>query len=334
LPIEKVKLHYHLMGGGFGRRLEPVFIIRAVEVAKQLPFPLKLIWSREEDFQHDLYRPFYRDRIEAGLDKDGLPVALSHRIAGSSIMARLYGEEFKGLDQDAVEGSANTPYRLPVHRVEYIRHETAVPTSWWRGVGGARSAFVVESFVDELAHAAKVDPIAYRRKLVTSDRARAVLDLVEEKSGWKTPVPDGHARGVSLIDLWGTSMAQVVEVKKADDGVKVVKVTVAVDCGQPINPLGIRAQIEGGVIFGLSAALHGEITIANGRVEQSNFHDYPVLRMSDAPDIEVHIVGSHGDVGGLGEPPVAAVMPAVANATFALTGKRVRKLPITKALSV
>lgn len=333
IPPERVVLHNYLMGGGFGRRLEGDMIIRALQVGSQVPGPVKLIWSREEDMQHDMYRPFYHDTIEAGLDKAGKPVAWTHKIAGSSIMARLYPEAYKGLDDDAVDGAAVTPYTLPARRVEWVRHECGVPTSWWRGVGGARSAFVVESFIDELAHAAKADPVAYRRELLADPRSRAVLDLVAEKSGWSRPAGKGRARGVALINLWGTYMAQVVEVEKSSDGgVRVVRVTAAVDCGQPVNPLGIEAQIQGGIIFGLSAALYGEVTIANGRIEQSNFHDYRVLRMNEAPAIDVHIVPSDQTVGGIGEPPVATVVPALANAVFALTGKRIRNLPIAKAL--
>ncbi|HWI86880.1 MAG TPA: xanthine dehydrogenase family protein molybdopterin-binding subunit [Sphingomonas sp.] len=332
---EKVILHNYLMGGGFGRRLEADMIDRAIQVARQVSSPVKLIWSREEDMQHDLYRPFYQDSMEAGLGADGKPVAWTHRIAGSSIMARLYADEYKGVDADAVEGSAVTPYALPAQHVEWVRQESAVPTSWWRGVGGTRSAFVVESFIDELAAAAKADPIAYRRALLTDPRSQAVLDLVAERSGWaKRPAP-GRGRGVAVINLWGTYMAQVVEVEKdSEGGIRVVRVTVAVDCGQPVNPLGIEAQVQGGIIFGLSAGLYGEITVAKGRIEQSNFHDYRILRMKEAPVIETHIVPSDKAVGGMGEPPVATVLPALANAVFALTGKRIRSLPIAKAFAV
>jgi isoquinoline 1-oxidoreductase beta subunit len=334
VPADKVVLHNKLMGGGFGRRLEPDYILRAIEVGKQVQAPVKLIWSREEDMQHDLYRPFYHDAIEAGLGADGKPIAWTHKITGSSIMARLYPQYYKGVDADAVDGSVTTPYTLPAQRVEFIRHESAVPTSWWRGVGGARSAFVVESFIDELAHAAGADPIAYRRSLTSDPRTQAVLDLVAEKSGWATPAPAGRARGVALIHTWDTYMAQVVEVEKhPENGVKVVKVTAVVDCGQPVNPMGIEAQIEGGIIFGLTAALFGEVTVADGRIEQSNFHDYRLLRISEAPVIETHIIPSSQTVGGMGEPPVATIVPALANAVFALTGKRIRKLPIAKVLT-
>lgn len=334
VPADKVVLHNKLMGGGFGRRLEPDYILRAIEVGKQVQAPVKLIWSREEDMQHDLYRPFYHDAIEAGLGADGKPIAWTHKITGSSIMARLYPQYYKGVDADAVDGSVTTPYTLPAQRVEFIRHESAVPTSWWRGVGGARSAFVVESFIDELAHAAGADPIAYRRSLTSDPRTQAVLDLVADKSGWATPAPAGRARGVALIHTWDTYMAQVVEVEKhPENGVKVVKVTAVVDCGQPVNPMGIEAQIEGGIIFGLTAALFGEVTVADGRIEQSNFHDYRLLRISEAPVIETHIIPSSQTVGGMGEPPVATIVPALANAVFALTGKRIRKLPIAKVLT-
>lgn len=333
LPVEKVELHNYLMGGGFGRRLEADYILRAVGIAKQVDGPLKVVWSREEDMQHDNYRPLYVDRIEAGVDKDGMPVAWSHRITGSSIMARLYPKYYDGVDADAVDGAINPPYALPAMRVEFLRHECPVSTSWWRGVGGARNCFVIESFVDELAHAAGKDPIAYRRALARDDRAKAVLDLVEEKSGWKTPLPKGRARGVALLYLWNTCMAQVVEVEPSEQtGIRVVKVTAVVDCGQPVNPLGIKAQIEGGVVFGITTALFGEVTVGDGRIEQSNFHDYQALRINDAPEIDVHIVENHNAVGGMGEPPLATVVPAIANATFALTGKRVRTLPIAKAL--
>lgn len=334
VPADKVILHNRLMGGGFGRRLEPDYILRAIEVAKQVQAPVKLMWSREEDMQHDLYRPFYHDAIEAGLGADGKPIAWTHKITGSSIMARLYPQYYKGVDADAVDGSVTTPYTLPAQRVEFIRHESAVPTSWWRGVGGARSAFVVESFIDELAHAAGADPIAYRRSLTSDPRTQAVLDLVAEKSGWATPAPAGRARGVALIHTWDTYMAQVVEVEKhPENGVKVVKVTAVVDCGQPVNPMGIEAQIEGGIVFGLTAALFGEVTVADGRIEQSNFHDYRLLRISEAPVIKTHIIPSSQTVGGMGEPPVATIVPALANAVFALTGKRIRKLPIAKVLT-
>ncbi|MBT9470100.1 MAG: xanthine dehydrogenase family protein molybdopterin-binding subunit [Pseudomonadota bacterium] len=333
LPPEKVTIHNFLMGGGFGRRLEVDMVERAIAIGKSVNGPVKVIWSREEDIQHDLFRPYYVDRIAAGLDPAGQPVAWTHRIAGSSIMARLYPKYYKGVDADAVESAVTTPYRLPNNLVQFVRQESPVTTSWWRGVGPLRSVFVVESFIDELAAAAKADPVAYRLGLAQDDRAKAVLSLAAEKAGWAQPPKPGRSRGVSLLHAWDTYMAQVMEIEIDPDGLPVVRrVTVALDCGQVINPDGVRAQVEGGVIFGISGALHGEITFANGRVEQSNFHDYRVLRMSEAPQIETHIIQSTAAPGGMGEPPTAGAGPALANAVFAATGVRVRKLPIAKAL--
>jgi isoquinoline 1-oxidoreductase beta subunit len=332
LPLDKVTVHNFLMGGGFGRRLEADMVERAVAVAKGVGAPVKLIWNREEDLQHDRYRPAYADRIAAGLDAGGRPIAWTHRIAGSSIIARLYPRAFKGVDGDAVECSVETPYRLPDARVEYTRQESPVTTSWWRGVGPLRSIFVVESFIDELAASAGVDPVAYRMGLLDDPRAKQVLALAADKAGWRK-APPGRFQGVSLLHAWDTYMAQVAEIEMRPDGLPSVKrVTVAIDCGQPINPNGIRAQMEGGVIFGLSAALFGEITFAGGRVEQSNFHDYRVLRMSEAPVVDTHIVESRDVVGGVGEPPTAGIFPALTNAVFAATGRRIRSLPIAKAL--
>ncbi|WP_395670325.1 molybdopterin cofactor-binding domain-containing protein [Phenylobacterium sp.] len=333
LPKEKVTVHNFLMGGGFGRRLEADMVERAILIGKQVSAPVKVIWSREEDIQHDLFRPYYVDQIAAGVDANGRPVAWEHRIAGSSIMARLYPQYFKGVDADAVECAVETPYNLTDNRVEYARTESPVTTSWWRGVGPLRSIFVVESFIDELAHAAKADPVAYRLELLREDRAKAVLRLAAEKAGWGKPLPRGRFQGVSVMNAWNTYLGTVAEIEIGEDGLPVVKrVVCAVDCGQAINPMGVRAQIEGGVIFGISGALHGEITIANGRVEQSNFHDYRVVRMSEAPAVETHLIASTANPGGMGEPPTAAIGPALANAVFAATGKRVRKLPIAKAL--
>ena len=333
LAPEQVTVHNFLMGGGFGRRLESDMVERAVAIGKSVNGPVKVVWSREEDIQHDLFRPYYVDRIAAGLDANGTPVAWTHRIAGSSIMARLYPKYFKGVDADAVESAVQTPYNLPNNLVQYVQQESPVTTSWWRGVGPLRSIFVVESFIDELAAAAKVDPVAYRLKLATDERARAVLQLAAEKSGWSAPSKPGRARGVCLFHAWDTYMAQVMEIEMDPQGLPLVRrVTVALDCGQVINPDGVRAQVEGGVIFGISGALHGEITFADGRVEQSNFHDYRVLRMEEAPQIETHIIASTATPGGMGEPPTAGAGPALANAVFAATGIRVRKLPIAKAL--
>jgi Aerobic-type carbon monoxide dehydrogenase, large subunit CoxL/CutL homologs len=328
-----VTVHNFLMGGGFGRRLETDMVERAVEIGKAAPYPVKVIWSREEDIQHDLFRPYYVDRISAGLDDAGFPVAWTHRIAGSSIIARLYPQVFKGVDSDAVEGAVKTVYRLPNTLVEFVQQESPVTTSWWRGVGPLRSTFVVESFVDELAHAAGMDPLEYRLRLTDDARAQAVLRAAAARAGWSAPVGKGVGRGVALLSAWDTYMAQVVEVEVGEDLSPVVrKITAVVDCGQVINPDGVRAQVEGGIIFGLGAALWGEITVAAGRVEQSNFHDYRAMRINEAPKIDVHILESQAKPGGMGEPPTATVFPALANAVCAATGVRVRTLPVERAL--
>ncbi|HEX4600884.1 MAG TPA: xanthine dehydrogenase family protein molybdopterin-binding subunit [Gemmatimonadales bacterium] len=350
LPRERVQVHNHLLGGGFGRRLEVDFIRLAVAIAKQVASPVKVVWTREEDIQHDMYRPYYYDRIAAGLDARGMPVAWIHRVVGSSILARVTSELFpktwavmraaglhqlvamaKGLDVDAVEGAAEPPYALPNIRVEYVRQEPpGIPTAFWRGVGPTHNVFVVESFIDELAAAAKQDPVAYRRALLArAPRALAVLDLAAQQAGWGQPLSGGRGRGIALLHAFGSYIAQVAQVSVSNAGaVRVERVVCAVDCGTIVNPDTVRAQMEGGIIFGVTAALFGEITIKDGRVEQHNFHDYRMLRINEAPKIDVHLVKSTEAPGGVGEPGTSAVMPAVANAVFAATGKRIRKLPL------
>lgn len=333
LPIGKVTLHNRLMGGGFGRRLEADMVERCVDLAKQVPFPVKLIWSREEDMAHDWYRPAYADRITIGLDKAGRIASWEHKIAGSSIMARLLGPGFKGVDDDAVEGAITPIYPSPARLVTFQQQESLVPTSWWRGVGPLRSAFVMESAVDEVAHSVGQDPIAFRLAHIEDPRARAVLESARDRSGWGKPLPAGTGRGVAVIHLWDTYMAGVAEITVDKDGqIALKRVTIAVDCGQAINPSGVAAQIDSGVIFGASAALYGEVTIANGQVEQSNYHDYRVLRMNEAPVIDTAILASGEKPGGMGEPPNAVIFPALANAVFAATGKRIRALPLQKAV--
>ena len=333
LPIEKVTVHNRLMGGGFGRRLETDMIERCLDLAKQVPFPVKLIWSREEDTAHDWYRPAYADRIDIAVGADGKIAAWEHKIAGSSIMARLMGGAYKGIDDDAVEGAITPIYPAAARKVTFQQQESLVPTSWWRGVGPLRSAFVMECAVDELAHSLGADPIAWRLAHIDDPRARAVLEKVRDQSGWAQKPAAGTGRGVAVIHLWETYMAAVAEIEvDKDHQITVKRVTVAVDCGQAINPSGIMAQIDSGVIFGSSAALYGEITIANGRVEQSNYNDYRVLRMNEAPVIHTTIIENHEKPGGMGEPPNAIIFPALANAVYAATGKRVRALPLQKAL--
>ncbi len=335
LPPDKIIVHNHLIGGGFGRRLEIDGVTRAVQIAKQVDGPVKVVWTREEDIQHDMYRPFFSDTFAAGLDDKGLPIAWRHRFAGSSILARWLPPAFNnGLDPETIDGAVHLVYSLPNFHVEYIRKEPpGIPTAFWRSVGPSHSVFVVESFIDELAAAAKRDPVAYRRGLLDNEpRARAVLDLAAEKGGWGQPLPKGAGRGVSLQHVFGSYMAQVAEVEVANDGsIRVKRVVCAVDCGSVVNPNTIEAQVQGAVIFGISAVLHGEITLRNGRVQQSNFDDYPVLRINEAPMIEVHIVRNNEAPGGMGEPGTSAIMPAIANAVFAAIGKRLRKLPIDTA---
>ena len=332
LPLEKVSIHNHLLGGGFGRRLDVDGITRAVQIAQQVNFPIKVVWTREEDIQHDVYRPYYYDRLAAGLDGEGMPVAWTHRVVGSSILARWAPPMFvNGLDLDAVEGAAG-PYTFPNVLVDYVRQEPppGLTTGWWRGVGMTHNAFMVEGFVDELAAAAKKDPVDYRRALLDKgSRARAVLDLVAEKAGWSKALPNGMGRGIAMMFGFGTYIAEVAEVAVAKDGeVRVQRVVCAVDCGRTVNPDTIKAQIEGGIMFGTTAALYGEITLKEGRVEQSNFDTYQMLRINEAPAIEVYLIDSDAEPGGIGEPGTAAIAPAIANAIFAATGKRLRKLPI------
>ena len=337
LPADKVVVHNHLIGGGFGRRLEIDGVIRAVEIAKHVDGPVKVVWTREEDIQHDMYRPYFLDRMIAGLDEKGMPVAWNHRFAGSSILARWAPPWFNGgLDPDTTEGAIDLVYALPNLHVEYLRVEPpGIPTAFWRSVGPSHNVFVTESFMDELAAAAEHDPVSYRLALLDkAPRAKAVLELAAQKAGWGQPLPERVGRGVSVQFVFATYMAQIAEVEVSKEGaVRVRRVVCAVDCGTVINPDIVKAQIEGAIIFGTTAALYGEITLKEGRVEQANFDTYQILRMNEAPAVEVHIVQSSEPPGGMGEAGTSAIVPAVANAIFAATGKRLRNLPIdTNAL--
>jgi isoquinoline 1-oxidoreductase subunit beta len=335
LPIEKVRVHNHYLGGGFGRRLEVDYVALAVQVAKQAKGPIKVVWSRENDVQHDMYRPYYLDHLSARLDDKGMPVAWFHRITGSSIMARFApGGAKDGVDPDAVEAAREIQYAIPDRRVEYVRHEPPLSTAFWRGVGATHNVFVVEGFIDELAVAGKHDPVEFRRALLKdSPRKLGVLNLAAEKAGWgKAPAPVAGrrvGRGVSCQFAFGSYLAQVADVSVGPDGdVRVHRVVCAVDCGHMVNPDTVVAQMEGGIIFGLTAALWGEITVDKGRVQQSNFNDYRIMRMNEAPVIEVYMVNSQDDPGGIGEPGTSGAAPALVNAVYAATGKRLRKLPI------
>lgn len=332
LPPEKIIINNHIVGGGFGRRLEADGIAHAVKIARRVEGPVKVIWSREEDIQHGYYRPYYYDRISGGIDRDGNPIAWSHRVSGSSIFARIApGAMQNGVDPDGVEGAAHPPYKLPAIHVEFKQVEPqGVLTSWWRGVGPSHNIFVVESFIDELAAAAKADPVDYRRRLLSENpRALAVLELAAEKAGWGNTLPERQGRGVAVQLAFGTYLAMIADVSVATDGtVRVTRIVTAVDCGLTVNPDTIAAQMEGGALYGLTAALYGAITFAQGRVEQGNFDTYLPLRIDEAPRVETHIVASAEAPGGIGEAATSAVFPAVTNAIFAATGRRIRTLPI------
>ncbi len=294
------------------------------------------MWSREEDIQHDMYRPYYYDRFSAGLDAEGKLVSWSHRIAGSSIIARFFPPLFKdGIDPDGVDGAIDMPYDVPNKRVEFVREEPpGIPTAFWRGVGPTHNVCVIEGFIDELAAIAKKDAVEYRRAMLGSNpRALHVLDRAAEMANWGTPLGERRGRGVSVNNTFGSYMAQIAEVTVSKSGeVRVDRVVCVVDTGVAINPDTIVAQMQSGIIFGITAVLWGEITLKNGRVEQSNFDNYRMLRIDEAPVIEVEVVKSSADPGGIGEPGTSGLMPAVLNAVFAATGVRLRKLPIQPAL--
>jgi isoquinoline 1-oxidoreductase beta subunit len=332
LPLEKVIVHNQLIGGGFGWRLEADGVVRAVQIAQQVDGLVKVVWTREEDIQHDMYRPYWFDRIAAGLDAQGRPLAWKNRFAGSSVIARWLPPAFKdGLDPDSTEGAIDLVYELPNFHVEFVPVEPpGIPTAFWRSVGPSHNVFVTESFIDKLTAAAKQDPVAYRRGLLDkSPRAKAVLDLAAEKSGWGQALPKRSGCGVSLQFVFGSYLAQVAEVDVSKQGaVRVRRVVCSVDCGTVVNPDTVQAQIQSAIVFGITAPLYGEITLKNGRVEQRNFDTYAMLRINEAPVIEVHVVKSSEPPGGIGETGTSAIVPAIANAIFAATGKRLRKMPV------
>ncbi len=335
LPPEKVQIHTTLLGGGFGRRANPAsdFVVEAMHVAKVAKAPVKVVWTREDDLAGGWYRPMWHDRFAAGLDTDGNPIAWSHTIVGQSITQGTAFEAYTikdGVDSTSVEGAADILYGIPNLQVDLHSPKIGVPVQWWRSVGHSHTGFSVEGFFDEVAHAGGKDPFELRRKLLANQpRMLAVLELAAEKAGWGKPLAKGRGRGIATHFSFDSYVAQVVEASVEKDGaVRVHRVVCAVDCGRAINPDVVKAQMEGGIIFGLTAALKTEITLEQGRVQQTNFHDYPMLRMFESPEIEVHIVPSEANPTGVGEPGVPPVASALANAIFAATGKRIRRLPI------
>ena len=341
LKPEQVLIHTQFLGGGFGRRANPRadFVSEAVEVAKAAGLPVKTVWSREDDIKGGFYRPMFLHRARVALDQQGHPLAWQHTLVGQSIIKGTPFEGFlikEGVDGTSVEGVADSPYvkGTPHHDVQLHSVQSAVPVLWWRSVGHSHSGFVMESLIDELAHASRQDPLAYRRQLLKSHpRHLAALNLAAEQAGWGKPLPAGVFRGLAVHESFGSYVAQVAEVSVHKGEVKVHRVVVAIDCGLAVNPDGVKAQMESSVAFALGATLSSEISFKDGQVEQSNFHDYQVLRMKDMPKVEVHIVPSTEKMGGVGEPGVPPLAPAVTNAIFAATGKRIRRLPVGEQLA-
>ncbi|EYF01183.1 xanthine dehydrogenase family protein molybdopterin-binding subunit [Chondromyces apiculatus] len=337
--IDKVQIHTTFLGGGFGRRANPRsdFVAEAVTVAKAAGVPVKVVWTREDDIRGGYYRPAYVHRMQVATDAKGNPSAWDHVVVGQSILKGTPFEGFgvkDGIDNTSVEGLAESPYleRVSAKRVSLHTMKTPVTVLWWRSVGNTHTAFAIEGMIDELAHAAKRDPLEYRLALLDhSPRFAAALKLAAEKAGWEKPAPEGRARGLAVHESFGSIVAEVAEVSITEGRIKVHEVTCAVDCGSAVNPLGVEAQIQGSVVYGLTAALYGKLTLKDGQVQESNFHDYPPLRMFEMPKVSVHIIQSGAPMGGIGEPATAPIAPAVANAVFALTQKRLRSLPLRLA---
>ncbi|MCG2594183.1 xanthine dehydrogenase family protein molybdopterin-binding subunit [Ramlibacter sp. XY19] len=327
---QDVSVQTTFLGGGFGRRIDLDFIVQAAQISKAVNRPVKLVWSREDDMTHDFYRPQALHQLAAALGPDGKPTAMTFRMTSQSITGRVFGLPAEVQDPLMTE-AALAPYAIPAFRHDVVKHDAGLRVGYWRSVSHLLNAFANESFIDELAKEAGQDPYAYRMALVASQpRFANVLKIAADKAGWGTPLPAGRARGIALMEGYDTYMAQVAEVSlNADGSVKVHKVTVAADLGRMVNPDTVEAQIQSSVVFGMGPALMQEITLDNGRVQQTNFHNFPLVRMNEAPVIDITLVNSTEKPGGIGEPATAVVVPAIANAVAALTGKRVRKLPIT-----
>ena len=336
---DKVTVHTPFLGGGFGRRGSPRadFTSEAVIIAKLAGVPVKTVWTREDDIRGGYYRPAFLHRIEVGTDAAGMPKAWKHTIVGQSIGTGTMFEGFivhNGIDGTSVEGAADSPYleKIPAKNISLHSPKNAVPVHFWRSVGATHTAFAVESMVDELAHAAGKDPLAYRQALLAGNaRFLKVLNTAAEKAGWGTPLAAGRARGIALHESFGSIAAQVAEVSVEGKEIRVHKVFAAIDCGFAVNPLAVEAQAQGSISYGLSAALHSEVTFKGGRAQQSNFHDYQVLRLYEMPEVSVTIINSGEKMGGVGEPSTPTIFPAVANAVFALTKQRLRSLPLRLA---
>jgi isoquinoline 1-oxidoreductase beta subunit len=327
LPRDRVIVHTTYLGGGFGRRGETDYAREAVELGRIVGRPVQIVWTREDDMRNDFYRPATWNRFEAAFDAAGQPVAWHHRIAAPSIRSR-FGPLKDGVDSTSVEGAANLPYRFPNLKVEYCRVDLPVPVGFWRSVGSSQNAFVTEGFMDEVAHAAGEDPVQFRLRWLADERARRVVQLVAERAAWGAALPAGQGRGIAFAYSFGSYVAQVAEVSVAEGKVRVHRVVCVVDCGQVINPDTIEAQMESGIVYGLSAALGGEITLERGRITQGNFDRYPILRLPEMPGVEVHLAPSGDPPGGIGEPGTPPIAPAVANALFPVTGRRFRRLPL------
>jgi CO/xanthine dehydrogenase Mo-binding subunit len=344
LRADQVKVHNHYLGGSFGRRLDIDSVDQAIRIAKQVPYPVKMVWTREHDIRHDIPRPAYLDRLSATVDEHGLPVLFHARVTGASVMARHSpaGLRADGFDSDTTDGLAETPYDLPKLRVEWVRHDTppALPIGWWRGVGYTHNLFTIESFIDELAQAAKTDPVSYRRALLQKNpRALAVLNLAAEKVAWGSTMQPAagqrRGRGIALGLPFGSPVCVAVEVQVSPQGeLRLLRGVAAIDCGTVINPNTVQAQIQGGLVYGWTSALYSELSFRQGAPEQSNFNDYRMMRIDETPPIEVHIVSSTQPPGGVGEVGTAIAAPALTNAIFAATGVRLRSLPIDRSLLV